>query len=161
MIIWPRNTGKHAVVLGRILELHRNTGRNKTRLFQLQFSWIPSDFNLRFIVFMGAYFQRILDFWNIIFMFLHYRKAHIFHTRSTAAVFYEPLDLQSILGNRQKCEYSDKLCYTQTCWTTWWEVHIAVFIAPCRLLHGEVLRIAPIKRVCLYLVLSVSLWDCM
>lgn len=104
---------------------------------------------------MGVYFQRILDFWNTIFMFLHYRKSHIFHTRSTAALFHEPLDLQLILANRQKCEYSDMLCYTQTCWTTWWEVHIAVFIAPCRLLHGKVLRTAPIKHLCLYLFLCL------
>lgn len=102
--------------------------------------------------FYGWLFLKNLDFWSTIFLFLHYIKLCNFHTQSTAVLFYEPLDLQLVLANRRKCEYSDMLCYTYTCWTTWycrWKACIAIFTAPCRLLHRKVLMIAPIKHVCL------------
>lgn len=49
---------------------------------------------------------------NFILLFLHYQKVCNFHTRSTAVLFYEPLELQLILANRIKREHSDTLCYT-------------------------------------------------
>lgn len=78
---------------------------------------IPLLLDYIWLYLVKLYFPGWLFLKNFRLLFLHYQKLCTFHTRSTAVLFYEPLELQLILANRIKCGYSDTPCYTYTCWT--------------------------------------------